>query len=484
MLAVLLIVGGAFGIKALLSRSDESDPEASGEATAQVNSIDSEMLRNLEPYAGDYENLLTMYAETLKEGGEDVSDGNFNFIYFNDNDIPDLTISFKLPFDNSPNLYDSLLICIDGNEEEIFNAVVAMNTWVGQKGYYVVSDAEFEGGEEFDAFYKYRYEDIDDSKIFSGGLRYDKFLNEEQTYQESWVYMAEAEGDMQKLSGWDEYYEKKDVLLDGFYRVTSGYSIVDFADSGKELVEYLKKAKPERYVLFEEDDESEKSADITTSTTQSVSTAGEYIDATSDDWNNLKLDLEKILTFCNKYNSSSDDAYEVVLPVNCTEMIYSHYFDKAPKYAYGDDPLGYFGESEYYIFNAENVDWIVSNVFNQSPDHNLKTKERYFYNGNYYVIFYPSSCPIVDIAIRGTGSHTADGYTVILSKTMYNGEGYGAVDEPGSRYSVTVQVELKEIDGKKVWSFFSIKTVEFETATEKETTAASKSEWETSYNKV
>ncbi|MBR5496383.1 MAG: hypothetical protein IKV76_00195 [Clostridia bacterium] len=473
---VLAVVFGAIGLPEIISSFSNSD-----DISAQQ--VDDSILKNLEPYEKNYENMLTTAAQAIKEEN-DYSGGNFNFIYFNDNDIPDLTVSYKQPFDNSPDLYDELLICVDGNNKEVFEYIV-MNIWVGQKGYYIVSDTDYDNGEKSDAFYKYKYENEDDPEIFSGGLRYDKFLNDEQAYQESWIYMADADSDMLELSGWEEYNQKKELLFDGFYRVTSGYSIEEFVNSGKSLIKFLKKAKPERYVSFEE---NSKTTTLPVTSTQNVqtettTTSTFYHDASSGDWEKLEDDLNTILTFCGEYNSSSDNAYEVVLPVNCTEMIYSHYFDTEPEYAYGNDPLGYFEESEYYIFDGENVDWIIANVFNQTPDHNLKTKDRYFYNGNYYAVFYPSSCPITEVSVVGKEKQADGSYNLDLKEISYIGEGYGSEDEVSYTYSGTAKATLKNIDGKKVWSFFTIKMDEPEGVADEETSDETASEWEMNYLK-
>lgn len=469
-MAVLIVAGSIVIPK--ISRNGGED---------STNKIDYEMLEKLKPYEKEYENLLSLFAEAIREDDE-FFDGGFNFVYFNDNDIPDMTIDYKGYYNGKEDYYYESYVIIDASEE-VFGANL-LGTWFGPEGHYIVSNIKNQGGKQTEAYYKYKYEGENNPEVFAGGITYDKVMEDEGIYKEYWSYMPDAESDILNLSSQDEYNQNKDILLESFNRILSSYDILDFADSGKSLIKYLKNAKTSSVILEKNNKNETTTVKETTKKSNDKIVVKNAVEATYDDWNNLKTDLRTILTFCGEYNSRSGDAYEVVLPEYCTPMIYNLYFDSETECKYGDDPLGYFKNSEYYVFDGEEIDWIITNVFNQTPNHNLKTSDRYYHNGKYYAIFYPSSCPIVELSIIGTGSHSDDGYTVILSKTIYEGEGYGTEDESSCKYTVTIQTELKEINGKKVWSYNYITTKDMQTSTIAETTAKEQADnWKTAYNK-
>ncbi len=469
-MAVLIVAGAVFIPE--ISQNSEKD---------STNKIDAEMLKSIEPYEKDYENLLTFYAESFKED-DDVFDGGFNFVYFNDNEIPDLTIDYKCYYNDQKDYYYTSFVCLDASEEVY--EINLLNTWFGSNGYYVVSDIERQADEQSEAYYKYKYESEKKPEVFAGGLRYDKVLEDEDTSKEYWSYMADSEGNIQELTSRDEYNQKKDILLEGFNRILSSYDIFDFADSGKSLTKYLKKAKTFSVILDEDSKETTTQATTSIHTTNGKTVIESDLEATYQDWEALKEDLSTILIFCSEYNNKSDDAYEMVLSEYCTTMIYSLYFETSPEYAYGNDPLGYFEDTEYCIFNVEDVDWIITNVFNQTPNHKLKTSERYYYEGKYYAAFYPGSCPFVEVNILGNAKHSDGGYTVILNKTSFEGEGYGAEGESGYTHNLNIRAELKQINGKKVWSYYYIITKETQEITKAETTTETKVDnWKTAYNK-
>ncbi len=477
-LIVLLVVALA-AVSILVIPMFSSNGNDSGQ---EELAVDSQMLTSIEPYEEAYENILTAFSDAIADD-EDILGGGFNFVYFNDNDIPDLALNYKRSYSNSPDAYDEILICMDGASDETFGTEPT-NTWVGQKGYYIVSDNSVEGEEKSEAYYKYKYTDEKNDKEFSGGLRYDKFLNDEQSYQETWIYMEDADGAMQELSGWEEYNQKKEALFAGFYQILSGYDIEDFVDSGKNLVKYLKRAKPEYFSSLESSEETTAAqSDASTQTTQSDADSATYIKASSSDWKALEDDLETIMTFCSDYNYKSTDSYEVVLPVNMTEGIYSHYFDTDAEYAYGNDPLGYFDETEYYTFKAEDIDWIISNIFNQTPNHNLNTSKRYYYNGNYYSVFYPSSAPIVEAKVSDNSKQADGSYIITVKATCYTGEGFDGEDV-GETYNCKVHAALRNIGGKKHWSFFSIETLGLDSSSQENTTSAKIPEWEATYTRI
>lgn len=188
----------------------------------------------------------------------------------------------------------------------------------------------------------------------------------------------------------------------------------------------------------------------------SASATNEYLEATNADWKMLENDLEYLLTFSSFYDYNLCDSYDDIIPSNCTDLVYWHYFNENVDCLYGGDPLGYFTDSEYCVFDGDKIDWIVTNVFNQTPDHNLNTENRYYYEGKYYVAFYPSSCPIIEASVVYTEMQSDGSYKIQVKETYYVGEVYGSEDEVSYTYDIYIDAYLKTVDGKRLWSFFYI----------------------------
>lgn len=214
------------------------------------------------------------------------------------------------------------------------------------------------------------------------------------------------------------------------------------------------------------DDDDERGKTEQTETVSQI-----YPDAEQEDWDSLEDDLEKVLTFCTKYDYLTTNSAEIIMSENIGYAIADYYTHNQGELGYGDDPLGRFSDYDYYAFDEEDIDWIITNIFNQTPDHNLDTQKMYYSNGKYYAIFSPGSFPIIDAEIERFEKQPDGSYKVYVDKTYYLAEGYGSEYEESYPYKGTVTVALKEIDGKKYWSFFSIDVERFdENATTEEIT--------------
>lgn len=183
-----------------------------------------------------------------------------------------------------------------------------------------------------------------------------------------------------------------------------------------------------------------------------VSAANEYLVATDEDWEQLSDEMETLLTVMSFYDYENVDAYSKIMPSTLTDFVYYCYFQKDTAFESGNDPLGYFENSGYCVFDADEIDWIVSNVFNQSPNHDLNTYDRYYYNGNYYAAFYGSGVPFIEVSVKDYKRKSDSSYIIKVEEKFIP-----EYEEAEPTYSdVYIDACLKNVDGKRVWSYFYI----------------------------
>ena len=136
--------------------------------------------------------------------------------------------------------------------------------------------------------------------------------------------------------------------------------------------------------------------------------------------------------------------------------MYTYKGNKCVKLKNVNDPLGTIAKNDDYLIffkaKASKMDWIIKNVFNKTPSHkksvvNSLWKDAYYYEGYYYL---PSTicgeeglldCKIVSKKINSNGVYT------IKYKITELGFDYGT-------YKLTAC--LKKIDGKRIWSIYTI----------------------------
>ena len=202
-----------------------------------------------------------------------------------------------------------------------------------------------------------------------------------------------------------------------------------------------------------------------------------YLPATDEDFK----ELEKMMTEFDflpgifEYSSSDPDALETVMDnimsMIFTSRLYLYYFPDSEEIFYcGEsfknnpesehDPLNYFADHfKYAKIPADNMDWLIKNVFNVTPDRTVKIKDRndnnkirvYCYDGYYY-----SAC--------GEGGDLS-GKAHIINKEYDEYWNYVidinlAYDEYETYYDMgtyRVICHLSYIDGKRQWTFTSIK---------------------------
>lgn len=126
------------------------------------------------------------------------------------------------------------------------------------------------------------------------------------------------------------------------------------------------------------------------------------------------------------------------------------------------DPKGAFGDNYgYYKISGKYVDICLETVFNIAPDHEYVFKSNdgelmaYYHNGYYYAYYFDGygdvsgpDVKINDIAIMNDGKYQ-------IKATYYE----GVDDELEKLCDLNVVAEMKEVDGKSIWSFYTITKV-------------------------
>lgn len=200
-----------------------------------------------------------------------------------------------------------------------------------------------------------------------------------------------------------------------------------------------------------------------------------YLPATDEDFK----ELEKMMTEFDclpgifEYSSSDPDALETVMDnimsMVFTSRLYLYYFPNSEEihYCTGSqfkdmpkserDPLNHFEDYfKYSKIPADNMDWLLKNVFNVAPDRSVTIKSNnnirvYYYDGYYY-----SAC--------GEGGDIS-GEAHIINKEYDEYWNYILdINLVYDKYEVhydmgtyRVICHLSYIDGKRQWTFTSIK---------------------------
>lgn len=185
--------------------------------------------------------------------------------------------------------------------------------------------------------------------------------------------------------------------------------------------------------------------------------AANYIEATDEDFNRLSDILSTMFIDFNRNDSDAvENAYNLTIGVFGS---YRCFFDDE-EYVYGTpDPLSYLqssysGSYEYNRYKAENVDWIVKNVYGIEPDHNLKVLE---YNGESVYMYYYDGYYYVAYLATGMAEYFGD----FVKKDVDENGVYDLKIEVlvpddelvGYKY---VKARLKMVDGEKVWEIIEI----------------------------
>jgi len=194
-------------------------------------------------------------------------------------------------------------------------------------------------------------------------------------------------------------------------------------------------------------------------------TSESFLTANDDDFKQL----EDFISYCWPYGepkfsfktTKAEDVLNYVITDICDlTFVYYHFF--GPKYDTfedvridsfnGKDPLG-----RYNIFNwegclklpSQNVDWILENIFNVKPDHTINSDESYYHDGYYYRLYGGGGGPGFSAKIE-KATRLSDGKYRIICFREHEPDAYA------QSFTNELIVALKEIDGKKYWSFYEI----------------------------
>ena len=204
--------------------------------------------------------------------------------------------------------------------------------------------------------------------------------------------------------------------------------------------------------------------------------ATNIVEPTEDDWVVLGdlITYTQFSTFYRGYSISEDffdvdssdapnRAYNFISGFCGISQIYSFIFDfntidefvADANYQKTPDPLGKFDDLPvYYRYSAEEIDWIIKNVFNVEPDRTIYSDEflyyyydEFFYIGGGYTGDMGYDFEVENIKDLGDGKYEVDllGYTDDQYMEYYGDK---------SDYKIVATVSLKEVDGKRFWSVY------------------------------
>ena len=135
------------------------------------------------------------------------------------------------------------------------------------------------------------------------------------------------------------------------------------------------------------------------------------------------------------------------------------------------DPMNYFDAKEYdiykytyYIAEKENVDWVAKNIFNinnfdcdkleYESNNGDKIVQCYLYNGKYYSSYLMCGYePEFEYKVSGYKKLSDGKYEVYFDKIVSEWAARSLEDQPNA---LTITAGLKNIDGKRVWSYYKI----------------------------
>ncbi|MBQ2903377.1 MAG: RNA polymerase sigma factor [Clostridia bacterium] len=244
-----------------------------------------------------------------------------------------------------------------------------------------------------------------------------------------------------------------------------------------EVLAALRSYEGKKYWSFYKMTESKESEVSTTQAAVKNLTAGDA------DFDKLTDFMGILLKISSNYNSaaygSTNDAYDIVLDVSFGSAVYCYFFDESTiTVNHKDkDPLGKLSSNYsdgYIVFPADNVDWIIKNIFCTIPDRKVQSDHYYYYDGCYYK----------NIGDRGdysryfeTVEKKKDSEGIYTIKLRYEAKLF---EEDPAEYAgmLTVKAALRETDGKRYWSLYSMsnKELPLEEITENVPTTAKKSD--------
>lgn len=226
-------------------------------------------------------------------------------------------------------------------------------------------------------------------------------------------------------------------------------------------------------------DESEKgnSNSSKAESSESGDNKNQFLVATEKDFKKLGVEFldqyawlyysGEILHTCNFEKMDAKTFFDKVFSIGSGwSPIYEYYFGeiKSIEYSAKADPKGRFkvaqGEENdnntgcYFKYSAEKVDWIIKNVFNITPNRKCKFTDtrNYYYDGYYYIAENGGyGGGLYSYRIKSHRQLSDGKYELDLEIKYYDNN---KVADAGK-----IIAALKNIDGKRVWSFYSMNII-------------------------
>lgn len=194
-------------------------------------------------------------------------------------------------------------------------------------------------------------------------------------------------------------------------------------------------------------------------TKKPASTSSEFLTATDADFKALEALLNSNDTFISNHDCTSADASrDVLYKIAGVFGVYNKYFPDETSSAnpydnnYVPDPLNKYSQFGYESFSAAKVDYIAKNVFNTTIAHG-DYESIYYYDGRVYAEFTATGKIYSEEAKINSKTRLSDGkYKVSLTITTTDFS-----DETGKDRPCEMIVALKNVNGKRLWSFYNVK---------------------------
>jgi len=161
------------------------------------------------------------------------------------------------------------------------------------------------------------------------------------------------------------------------------------------------------------------------------------------------------LSFYDSTSSAATGrAYKLVLG-NIYPYMYDNTYDDLDDTVIKSDPRRKYRKNGSFKLPAQNVEWMIANIFNCEVDGEVYTDNSYYYKGYYYRELIPTETEIDEIEIRNLNivDTLSDGKIKISADVcVYD-------DDKTTLWSIstiTATVGLKEHAGQKYWSFYKV----------------------------
>ena len=204
---------------------------------------------------------------------------------------------------------------------------------------------------------------------------------------------------------------------------------------------------------------SEAPTEAPTQTPPATQSVKPDIEATNSDFETL-ADILLAMNFTEYDSKSATTAYAIdyMLTGEVASWGYDYFYKDILRNPTVTDPQNRFG-TDYRVMSSSNVEWICENVLNITYDPAYSSSKSYVQNGKVYRKTLPVSENVNYFA-------TLTSYKVVGKKYEVTGEYYATpVGTTSAENGATligkfiITAELKNINGREMWTIYSIKSV-------------------------